>query len=287
MLTNECHECKNDIEFPDHGVGEEIRCPHCGLAVILTSSARTQAPSVGAQPEREGDLPGLPRHWGGQDLAHALGLDEPLAPAAHAAQRRRGAAWQLAFPPSALPVAAVLLVGAALLLLIFWRRGAPRETPATRDQAVTRVEADARAARAPTGLGEAKWLMSPEQVMKAVPGLTKVAADVLREKKAVYDRPAEVVYHFGRDGLLLVAISFEGVSTAAAFDKVQARLAADYGPMPAPAPTPGYTLSSAKKIRHFYIEHGLAHAADAPVEKVFFYLGQAGHPARMLSRKKQ
>ena len=49
MLTNECHECENYIEFPDYGVGEQIQCPHCGLAVVLTASSKTASPEATGQ----------------------------------------------------------------------------------------------------------------------------------------------------------------------------------------------------------------------------------------------
>src|SRR5215831_6460785 len=46
MLTNECHRCGNLIEFPEHGVGEEIHCPHCGVPVLLTNSSHTLPPQL-------------------------------------------------------------------------------------------------------------------------------------------------------------------------------------------------------------------------------------------------
>jgi len=30
-----CNSCQGSIEFPAHGVGETIQCPHCGLDTVL------------------------------------------------------------------------------------------------------------------------------------------------------------------------------------------------------------------------------------------------------------
>jgi hypothetical protein len=34
-LSCDCERCKNGIEFPAHGLGRRISCPHCGAPVTL------------------------------------------------------------------------------------------------------------------------------------------------------------------------------------------------------------------------------------------------------------
>ena len=38
-LSCDCEKCKNGIEFPAHGVGRRINCPHCGAPVTLKNGA--------------------------------------------------------------------------------------------------------------------------------------------------------------------------------------------------------------------------------------------------------
>jgi hypothetical protein len=43
-LICDCERCKNGIEFPAHGLGRRISCPHCGAPVTLKQSPQ---PAVG------------------------------------------------------------------------------------------------------------------------------------------------------------------------------------------------------------------------------------------------
>ena len=36
-----CNNCDIFIEFPAHGVGETITCPHCGMETVLFEPATT------------------------------------------------------------------------------------------------------------------------------------------------------------------------------------------------------------------------------------------------------
>src|SRR5436190_6734142 len=33
-----CSACRGPIEFPTHGLGQEVACPHCGKSVMLSAS---------------------------------------------------------------------------------------------------------------------------------------------------------------------------------------------------------------------------------------------------------
>ena len=35
FLTHYCEACGGGIEFPEHGVGTDIPCPHCGVSITL------------------------------------------------------------------------------------------------------------------------------------------------------------------------------------------------------------------------------------------------------------
>ena len=54
-LTNHCQHCDGGIEFPQHGVGAEIECPHCKRSIRLVMPPELEAavPSAG-QPVPEG-----------------------------------------------------------------------------------------------------------------------------------------------------------------------------------------------------------------------------------------
>src|SRR4051794_10661150 len=44
-LRTECQGCGNFIEFPDHGLGKQIQCPHCGADVKLTGPENPKKPN--------------------------------------------------------------------------------------------------------------------------------------------------------------------------------------------------------------------------------------------------
>jgi len=44
-ITNNCQYCGGGIEFPDHGVGAEIECPHCARLIRLVGPTDTKAPT--------------------------------------------------------------------------------------------------------------------------------------------------------------------------------------------------------------------------------------------------
>lgn len=56
-LTNHCQHCGGGIEFPEHGVGAEIECPHCerSITLVMPSGSKTVTLSVG-QPLPEARL---------------------------------------------------------------------------------------------------------------------------------------------------------------------------------------------------------------------------------------
>jgi hypothetical protein len=36
-IKSDCQYCSGLIEFPEHGAGEMIDCPHCKRAIVLAS----------------------------------------------------------------------------------------------------------------------------------------------------------------------------------------------------------------------------------------------------------
>lgn len=61
-LTCSCNHCEQHLEFPAEGVGTEIQCPTCGMAVVLTKAKlknKFQIPKPKNFVPR--DDPGLPK----------------------------------------------------------------------------------------------------------------------------------------------------------------------------------------------------------------------------------
>jgi hypothetical protein len=256
MLTNECHECENYIEFPDHGVGQQIKCPHCGLPVVLTPDGKTAPP----EPAKDAEL------------AHML---ESLNAPDEKERKKPLPAGSLKLW---LGIAAIIALIIPPFLLVE-RHQRKEELAAVHEAAITRLAQDAAAAHAPTGLLGAKWLMSPKEVMKAVPGAKEIGPGALGETARFYDRPAQISYQFTNDALLLISISFIGSSSPTDFAQTQARLVMDYGPMPRPAASAECTLASVKHIGHFVVQHCLSQAGATATERVFFYIrGRANPP---------
>ena len=48
-LNCRCQICSGHIEFPDHGVGEEITCPHCGMNTVLYRGQKVESQSPSSE----------------------------------------------------------------------------------------------------------------------------------------------------------------------------------------------------------------------------------------------
>jgi len=268
MRTNECHHCQNLIEFPDHGVGEHIRCPHCGTSLVLTALSTTRPGESpvhlhGSDPSAESEI----QH----EAAKALHTLEHGRPHESRRARRMRKRRQLA---AAILIVAGVLVGAAIIAIKRWRL--PEMDPALHQAAISQVERDAAALGAPAGLFGAKWLMSPKEVKAILPAARAAAPDVLGEDRPVYDRPATVEFHFTQNALLAIAVRFAGASSPSEYERVQARLSKDYGAMTRPARAGNCLLFSSKKMKQFVVQHCLSEASGASQEQIFFYVGKAG-----------
>jgi uncharacterized Zn finger protein (UPF0148 family) len=280
MLTNECHECENFIEFPDYGVGEKIQCPHCGLQVVLTAESKTASPEANEQsdpPEVEAEKSAKTAELAAVIELLKSGRSQGRRPrrSRRARRKRLLKLWAM------IGGVAILLVLAIVLITAVQRHRRFASFQAGRQLAVGKMAQDAAAARAPTGLFGTKWLMSAADVMKAEPGVKRLSQGVLGETRTFYDRQAMISYHFTNDLLLMTQVSFVGTSTLDDFDRTQARLSTEYGRMPRAAQSLEYTLSSTKKINHFVIQHCLSESSGLSVEQVFFYVSGGGNPKSM------
>jgi hypothetical protein len=279
MLTNECHGCENYIEFPDHGVGEEIHCPHCGLPVVLTDSTKTRPPTSGDPHllEQKLELRKSFGHAKGDDLLRTAEPNKPSPLEAQVTPKARPSAGPI-------PIQYAAIAGGALFLIVvlawvsgvLWRHKPAVVVSAEHQEAISRLEQDALAVRAPPGLFGTKWLMSPGEVMKLATNAKPLYPGVLSENRSLYDRQARVSYHFANDALLLIEVTFVGPSTDADFTQTQARLAADYGKMPAPLPFEKCLLSSRKKMGPFVVQHCLSESSGAQSERLLLYAGKGG-----------
>jgi hypothetical protein len=70
--------------------------------------------------------------------------------------------------------------------------------------------------------------------------------------------------------LVAVAATFSDENTKAAYDDLQAKLAADYGPMPTPKTVDG-RLTSEKIIGRLGVHHRISKFLFVPVEQLVFY----------------
>ncbi len=281
MLSNECHACENYIEFPDQGIGQEIRCPHCGAAVVLTATGKTtpaesEVPAPPPTPVLHAVEPKA--YAKGEDLRPTEATATQVAAEPVIEVRSKRGRMKIPLGPVLITLGIILVLSAVLLAARHKAREA--EAHAAHAAAIDKVEAEATVVRAPRGLFGAKWLMSAREVKAAAPAAKEVAPGLLTESRNYYERAATIGYHLTNDTLLLCSVTFAGPSTPENFNQVQTRLIKEYGRMPAAHATNGCKLYSAKRIDHFYVQHCLADS-PAQTEQVFFYLGKGGDPKLM------
>ncbi|MEO7168702.1 MAG: hypothetical protein ABI016_16925 [Chthoniobacterales bacterium] len=128
------------------------------------------------------------------------------------------------------------------------------------------TEEDAVAAGAPTGFGEAKWLMCPEQVMNVRPKAVATDSGNLSEAMEFLGRSANVEYDFKKGALARVIVTFQGSTGRSDFDQTQSLLQEAHGKMSAPSQT-SEDLRSATIKAHFFIIHVLR---SGNTEQVYF-----------------
>jgi hypothetical protein len=119
------------------------------------------------------------------------------------------------------------------------------------------------------GVFGTSWLMSPEQVRKAIPNAVP-AGDKLFESRKVYGRRADLEYMFKGNQLLAVIVTFSGEKSQATYDETQRQLAADYGTMPEPEIIDD-ELRSQKLFDYFGVTHQKYTKFWMPVEQILYY----------------
>jgi hypothetical protein len=285
MLTNECHACENFIEFPDHGVGEQIECPHCGSPILLTDGKKTLPVSVPAgQAQLEGATTSGASNPELAQIVEQLNAHHKIGPASDQFNQPKRKLSPRTVRIGAAIGAAVVVISALTLFLLF-RPPTPARKEEARQTAMAQIVQQAAAVGAPTGLLGTKWLMSMNEVTKVLPDTKQIAPGVLAQTRKFYDRDAVVTYHFTNDLLLLAMVSFTGPTTPPDFERTQARMKADYGTMPSAVPAPDYILASTKKIHHVVIRHCLSGADGAPAEQIQFFIRGGGDPKVMPKAK--
>ena len=152
---------------------------------------------------------------------------------------------------------------------------APRSTetrPVTPPASVeerTLLEKKALALKAPTGFWEAKWLMNVEEVKRVRPYAKPDDGEHLVERTQWLERPVTIDYHFTKDRLRNVIVTFGDSGTAAHFEKIQNHLQSVHGSMPDPAETKDELLKSVYEEGGFQTEHRLT---TSRTEQVTFFL---------------
>ena len=123
------------------------------------------------------------------------------------------------------------------------------------------VERDAISAGAPTGFFNVKWLSSIEDVRRSHPNAllrsTLKSNDTLSEREKLYGRDIVISYVFQNDNLIMFIINFAESGSVEGFQKTQAKLVSEYGPMPSAEQKKDCKLSSSKTQGRFALEHCL------------------------------
>lgn len=117
--------------------------------------------------------------------------------------------------------------------------------------------------RASEGLFGTKWLMTMEQVSEIIPrSPMEQRSESLSHFGKFYGRDAGFSYHF-KNNLLREIWVVVNDSSEKDFQRVQSRLTAEFGPMPAPSPYEHGLLRSKCEFTGLLIEHRL----DEDVER--------------------
>ena len=242
MIQCEC-DCGRVYEFPDEKVGRKVRCKHCG--------AKWRVPAATSEPKGSG------ADRGASSLAVAGGA-----------------------VVACVVLAVSVYIASSARRVPRARTEAPAERPATsgklqrflapREAAMRDIEVEALATGAPTGLLGAKWLMSRPEVGALFPDVAEGVNDQLQIEATVYGRAAKVDFSFQKGTLLLIIVTFMGSASRTEFDRTQALLSQEYGPMPAPV-VEGAMLVSTRKIGRFCVAHQVFRVFGLMKEQVSLY----------------
>lgn len=106
------------------------------------------------------------------------------------------------------------------------------------------------------GLFGTKWLMPMEQVLQIVPQVDERTSDAFSHFGNYYGRQATFSYLFRSNLLTQISVCLNN-SSEKDFNRMQALLSANLGPLPLPAPTNYYPLLSKGEVGGLEIEHWL------------------------------
>jgi hypothetical protein len=121
------------------------------------------------------------------------------------------------------------------------------------------IERKALTLNAPTGFGDAKWLMSPAEVKRVRRKSKRKSDGDLGESMRWLGRSAEVRYAFNSNNLLgYVIVTFQDSAREVDFAKTQNYLQSTHGKMPPPGKTKEDLLSSTYEQGGFEIKHTLS-----------------------------
>jgi hypothetical protein len=160
------------------------------------------------------------------------------------------------------------VAGALIGLFAVWKGVELMVRPAPRPSAQN-VQSDSAQPSAPEGLLGAKWLMTPDQVLYAVPNASQQSADRVHTESVVFGRDAAVEFEFQSGYLLLVRVTFHGEKSPQTFGATQAVLEREYGAFPPPVEDEQHTLTTEKRLERIAVQHVLH--KGPPVEQVLLY----------------
>lgn len=145
-------------------------------------------------------------------------------------------------------------------------------------EAQKQAQASARAAGAPEGFLETKWLMTLNEVRQVRPNIQPGLQATEIEGKMEYieliemfGRSVVISYVFDEDILMMVYITFPAPSSREEYDAAHKEIEAKYGPLTEPKQGGDDRLESSRQIGRIAISHDLYERQGILVQQLMIY----------------
>lgn len=120
------------------------------------------------------------------------------------------------------------------------------------------------------GLFGTTWLMTMNEVLEVVPQSVETTHDAIRHFGKYHGRRATFSYYFEKNTLTEISVCLND-SSEKDFVRMQARLSADFGPMPSATPTNHYDLLSRGEFDGLEIKHWLKDIEPIGVTEMIWF----------------
>jgi hypothetical protein len=142
-----------------------------------------------------------------------------------------------------------------------------------RKDVMAEVEAEAKKDKMPTGFKEAKWLMSPEELIRVRPAAQKSNETTYTEMDEYSGRKAKIVYVFEADNssLIYILVNFMEGSSPASYEASRKKLIAAFGEFPPAGPDGKFEKQATLSKGRTSIGHNYMTTQGVGVEQIMFY----------------